>query len=1176
MTQRAKAVQIVGGDSAFLKTSTERVLQIQKMYERLSRAFESTESRQFSTAYQPVSVNNEDTLSPSERAKYNSLLDKLDKVKTLHVFATNDAKELHYFNVSIFPSLTHVVLEMVPPSTVLDLYDTLRRQLEVLEVVNSGITDMSQVLAKGANERFLQRRFMPMVLPGYHQPSQGKRSPNLLEPSASSSSASAPASPSSSFQPIAPLMNPIPRASGWDDDDAALAESLSWPRVLLLRLRNCGIARMDQSLHLFPNAATIDLSCNDITHITHLHDCGNLVELNMSHNRVRVLSNLDRVLGNILILNLSHNAIQSLDGVAKLYSLQRFDCSFNKIDDVSETSQLSGLPCLEALSLHGNPIADLSNYRMQVLLHTRPRIPDLDGVAVTARETALLASLSAQHSAPPTPPRESHALRQNSARSPPNSPPRAPPRMDSLEAATTIQSSVPPPPLSKEDFSSDLPRQVLILPPRRSNFCLVDGRVSRAAHADVDRRARIAALQRTVSGVESYGAENGNGVDKSVAVRRGGERRTIVICRDVEDDSKYARAQSAATSIVERAAEAAALSAATIKATAVSSFLLPAASSPTANSSASATDQDTCASTASQEVPTCPESPALSPSSAQISPDDVDSSIGSRTDLGSRLRSVDLPMDQRMTLFNNDLSDSDSDGYASNEEVVSVEPLTIAPHPTAQPNIASSPPAPAPIGNALATESFVDANPAPTLLATVSDAHLGGPSQYRGNPEYRSLSVRDNLELYLREQVFCTGQGGLYLDTSAVGTVPLLEKNSGERLLASFTEEVLEIPAPLTEGSRTPFSSSSAPARRSILSEGQMCILALTSSNLFIIRPTFRTPVPDGSHPGPSTSMNSHTIFNQAPLFELYRVHSLETLTQCVVYFGFQRCCLQFTAFADASMSDHSALHGGGILSVQTSEYMLLPRCKARCQPLITRIPQAANLCRNLSATPAGNAAAAPSNSSTISTLLDSCDNNSSHPSAAHLYHSFDDHGRLSERLSDASVAGLGLGGADNWGTSTMLPRSLYGCKVKITNKDSQLLDAVQGACEGLTFSHSSKGGLDSHVCLYQLLHQIWRKRPNAKEQRSLIITPSLALLVEESLDSIDISLTVHGAEPISLILKVRQETNPLQITFIFRATGLGVFKGRKKWRLQCGSAAMAMRVIDECKKLGISTSLKG
>ena len=211
---------------------------------------------------------------------------------------------------------------------------------------------------------------------------------------------------------------------------------------------------------------------------------------------------------------------------------------------------------------------------------------------------------------------------------------------------------------------------------------------------------------------------------------------------------------------------------------------------------------------------------------------------------------------------------------------------------------------------------------------------------------------------------------------------------------------------------------------------------------------------------------------------------------------------------------------------------------------------------------------------------------------------------------------GLGLGGA--WGIDDDIRSALYNTKVKISNKDGQLLDAVHGVCEAIpqwhlmgTFkrplsassaqaqgqsqgqgqgqsqgqgqnqSQQQKGGSgsgsgsggDSNIAYYQLLHQIWRKQPGVQQQRSLVLTPSVAILGEESLKAIDISFTSHATAPLSLILVVRQEkNNPLAVTFVFRAQGLGMFQGRKKWRLLCGTQAVAVRLLEECRKLGLAT----
>jgi hypothetical protein len=328
----------------------------------------------------------------------------------------------------------------------------------------------------------------------------------------------------------------------------------------------------------------------------------------------------------------------------------------------------------------------------------------------------------------------------------------------------------------------------------------------------------------------------------------------------------------------------------------------------------------------------------------------------------------------------------------------------------------------------------------------------------------------------------------------------------------------------------------------------QPLIFALTSVNLYVVRPY----TAEGA-------VAAQVTFSQAPKMLLLRLHPLDTLAQCIVYFAFQRCCLQFTSVSGLGLFGAGP---GGLapVSVSTTEYMMLPRNRMRCQPLVTKIPQVANLHRHIASpvtllqgagngngTSAGTSGAG-AGAATLATLLDSC------PASG------TDGGRALDRLSSG---GLDLGPAQS--------------KVKISNKDGQLLDAVHGACEGVNCARGSRGrAIDSNVCYYQLLHQVWRKLPSVRRQRSLVLTPSFVLLVEENLHQIDVAFTVHGAEPLSSVFKVRVEASPspLFVTFIFRASGLGVFQGRKKWRLVCDSASTAARLVDECRRLGLSTSM--
>ena len=210
-------------------------------------------------------------------------------------------------------------LDMCPLSTVEDIY-VLRDRLRFLYVTNSGIPDL-QIALVPIEPKFI-RKLSPMIL--------------------------------------------TPSRTTADKNSSKILLEHQWAKLETFRTISCGITCMDQTLHFMPKLTSLDMSYNDITHIVHLQDCSLLMDINLSHNRIRVLSNLERVLGNVLKLDLSHNFIESLDGLDKLHSLQRVDLSYNLIDDYQEIALLCNLPNLESIALKGNAIATPVHYRLNV------------------------------------------------------------------------------------------------------------------------------------------------------------------------------------------------------------------------------------------------------------------------------------------------------------------------------------------------------------------------------------------------------------------------------------------------------------------------------------------------------------------------------------------------------------------------------------------------------------------------------------------------------------------------------------------------------------------------------------------------------------------------------------------------------------------------------------------
>ena len=275
------------------------------------------------------------------------LEEKLKLVQELHVFSLPTA-DLKYFAVDILPNLQVLKLDLCPPSTVKGIYN-LRNVLQTLVVTNSGITHMSRTLAPF--KKRIMRQLSPMIFP---------------------------------------------------DTTFNIPPQFLWSNLLTLKLSNCGISKIDESMHFFPSIEHLDLSHNTISHVIHLHDCIDLKFVNFSYNRIRVLSNLERVIGSVTIINLAHNEVESLDGLDRILSLEKLDLSYNKINDYAEVEVLCRLPNLEAVHLEGNPLAasqpTRGHYRIRVfrsfiaegsvMSGDRP-FPVLDNVPMTLKERRL-------------------------------------------------------------------------------------------------------------------------------------------------------------------------------------------------------------------------------------------------------------------------------------------------------------------------------------------------------------------------------------------------------------------------------------------------------------------------------------------------------------------------------------------------------------------------------------------------------------------------------------------------------------------------------------------------------------------------------------------------------------------------------------------------------------------
>ena len=237
--------------------------------------------------------------------KFEILRHKLGRLKALRIHWIDASAEQSRFSVNHFFSLEYLQLENCPASTIIGSFSEYREQLKMLDISNSQGFNLSRLFLPWKRDNS-PIDFPPITL------SHEKSVPNITQ---------------------------------------------CWLSLKSLRVSNCGLTKLDLSLHFLPAVSEIDFSHNSITDIVHFQDCSRLNILDLSYNNISVLSNISRVLGNISSLYISHNQIQSLHGIDKLYSLRTLDVSNNLIDDFNELKYLTKLPCLEFLHLIGNPIS---------------------------------------------------------------------------------------------------------------------------------------------------------------------------------------------------------------------------------------------------------------------------------------------------------------------------------------------------------------------------------------------------------------------------------------------------------------------------------------------------------------------------------------------------------------------------------------------------------------------------------------------------------------------------------------------------------------------------------------------------------------------------------------------------------------------------------------------------
>lgn len=167
-----------------------------------------------------------------------------------------------------------------------------------------------------------------------------------------------------------------------------------WHKLKDLDLSFNYLEEIDDAIRLMPNLHKLNLNHNKLSTVQGLTQLPHLSHLYLAANTFYSVEDLHVRLGNIVHLDLSENHISSLLGFSRLFSLERLELASNAVTDVDEARHLSSLPCLEALTLTGNPVATCVDYRTRVLERVgvraaeicldneRPSQQELDTIAV--------------------------------------------------------------------------------------------------------------------------------------------------------------------------------------------------------------------------------------------------------------------------------------------------------------------------------------------------------------------------------------------------------------------------------------------------------------------------------------------------------------------------------------------------------------------------------------------------------------------------------------------------------------------------------------------------------------------------------------------------------------------------------------------------------------------------
>lgn len=155
------------------------------------------------------------------------------------------------------------------------------------------------------------------------------------------------------------------------------------------------VAGLDQSK--FPSLRHLDVHGNLLTSTTGV-SLPSIEKLYLASNRIKAVEGIESM-SKLTTLHLRDNQIEALEGFPdSLDALQYLNLRGNPISELSAVGKLKALPMLRALILVDCPVAEMDDFRVEVLIHLR-KLERLDKEPYTSDERADAEEISEQRKA---------------------------------------------------------------------------------------------------------------------------------------------------------------------------------------------------------------------------------------------------------------------------------------------------------------------------------------------------------------------------------------------------------------------------------------------------------------------------------------------------------------------------------------------------------------------------------------------------------------------------------------------------------------------------------------------------------------------------------------------------------------------------------------------------------